>query len=141
MSDETIRRLLSDAYNTQSAGMTVGLPRVKVDASQLQALLKRHDFFKAEVERLQEAVEYEKWLRDRAEDKCEAVEDQRDAAAAERKMYHDALISRHGGEPIALLSELDQARAKIERLTNLLMQCDHPECAGLSNPANGKEER
>jgi hypothetical protein len=30
---------------------------------------------------------------------------------------------------------------EIERLTNLLMQCDHPECAGLSNPANGKEER
>jgi uncharacterized coiled-coil DUF342 family protein len=36
---------------------------------------------------------------------------------------------------------LSIAMQEIERLTNLLMQCDHPECAGLSNPANGKGER
>ncbi len=48
MSHETIRRLVRDAYNTQSAGLTVGLPRVSVDASQLQALLKHHDHLKAE---------------------------------------------------------------------------------------------
>lgn len=31
----------------------------------------------------------------------------------ERDRYHDALLSRHGGEPLALLDELDTARAEI----------------------------
>lgn len=35
---------------------------------------------------------------------------------AERDKYHDALIARHGGEPIALLSELDEARAERDAL-------------------------
>ncbi len=48
MSHDTLRRLVSDAYNTQSAGMTVGLPRVSVDASQLRALIAHHDSLKAE---------------------------------------------------------------------------------------------
>ena len=34
----------------------------------------------------------------------------------ERDRYHDALIARHGGEPVALLSELDAARGECERL-------------------------
>ena len=39
-------------------------------------------------------------------------------AAAERRaqQYHDALVSRHGGEPLALLSELDEAREKLRRM-------------------------
>ena len=44
------------------------------------------------------------------------VVQQRDAARAERDRYHDALVARHGGEPIALLSELDEARAEAEKL-------------------------
>lgn len=32
--------------------------------------------------------------------------------AAERDRYRDALVARHGGEPLALLSELDAARAE-----------------------------
>ena len=36
--------------------------------------------------------------------------------AAERDRYRDALVARHGGEPIALLSELDEARAEAEKL-------------------------
>lgn len=32
---------------------------------------------------------------------------------AERDRYHDALIARHGGEPIALLAELDAERARV----------------------------
>ena len=31
---------------------------------------------------------------------------------AERDRYHSALVARHGGEPLALLSELDEARAE-----------------------------
>jgi hypothetical protein len=34
-------------------------------------------------------------------------------ARAEAKRYHDALISKHGGEPVALLKELDEARAEV----------------------------
>jgi hypothetical protein len=34
----------------------------------------------------------------------------------ERDKYHDTLIARHGGEPIALLRELDEAREELERL-------------------------
>lgn len=40
---------------------------------------------------------------------------------AERDRYHDALIARHGGEPIALLSELDEARAERDALRALLV--------------------
>lgn len=35
---------------------------------------------------------------------------------AERDRYHDALIARHGGEPVALLAELDAERAKVAAL-------------------------
>lgn len=35
-----------------------------------------------------------------------------DELAAERDRYRDALVARHGGEPLALLSELDAARAE-----------------------------
>jgi hypothetical protein len=35
---------------------------------------------------------------------------------AEAKKYHDALIARHGGEPIALLDELDIERARVGTL-------------------------
>lgn len=41
-----------------------------------------------------------------------------DDARAEAKKYHDALVARHGGEPIALLGELDAARAEVERWKN-----------------------
>lgn len=34
-------------------------------------------------------------------------------AKTERDKYHDALIARHGGEPVALLSELDEARERL----------------------------
>lgn len=35
----------------------------------------------------------------------------------ERDRYHDALIARHGGEPVALLEELDDVRAELQALT------------------------
>lgn len=35
---------------------------------------------------------------------------------AERDRYHSALVARHGGEPLALLSELDEARAERDAL-------------------------
>ena len=35
--------------------------------------------------------------------------------AAERDRYRDALVARHGGEPLELLSELDAARAERDR--------------------------
>jgi len=57
MSHDTLRRLVSDAYNTQSAGMTVGLPRVKVDASQLRALIAHYDSLIAERDTLRAEVE------------------------------------------------------------------------------------
>ena len=50
------------------------------------------------------------------------IVDERDAARAEAKKYHDALVARHGGEPIALLSELDAARAEVERLAKQLAE-------------------
>jgi len=42
---------------------------------------------------------------------------ERDAARAEAKKYHDALVARHGGEPVALLSEMDEARADLQAMT------------------------
>lgn len=36
-------------------------------------------------------------------------------AEAEIEKLRDVLVSRHGGEPIALLSELDEARSEIEK--------------------------
>ena len=39
---------------------------------------------------------------------------------AERDRYHDALIARHGGEPIALLAELDTERARVAELVEQL---------------------
>lgn len=41
---------------------------------------------------------------------------ERDEALADAKKYHDALIARHGGEPIALLAELDEARYENDHL-------------------------
>lgn len=40
---ETLRRLCDDAYRAQDSGMSVGLPRVNVDASQLKHLLDHYD--------------------------------------------------------------------------------------------------
>lgn len=37
-------------------------------------------------------------------------------AEKERDQYHDALIARHGGEPVVLLGQLDEVRAEVERL-------------------------
>lgn len=42
--------------------------------------------------------------------------DTQEALRKERDRYHDALVARHGGEPVALLEELDKARAEISRL-------------------------
>lgn len=44
------------------------------------------------------------------------------AAEAEAKKYHDALVARHGGEPVALLDELDEARAEVSRLEGLILR-------------------
>lgn len=51
-----------------------------------------------------------------AEDRALAAEKQLEERTRERDKYHDALIARHGGEPIALLSELDAERASADRL-------------------------
>ena len=47
---------------------------------------------------------------------CEAVERERDEALARAARLEAALVARHGGEPVALLSELDEARARIAEL-------------------------
>lgn len=52
MSFGVLRRLCDDAYRAQDAGMSVGLPRVHVDASQLKHLLDRFDHEQAETARL-----------------------------------------------------------------------------------------
>jgi uncharacterized coiled-coil DUF342 family protein len=49
-------------------------------------------------------------------EECEALQRESEAVRNVAKLYHDALVARHGGEPIALLSELDEARADAERL-------------------------
>lgn len=45
-----------------------------------------------------------------------ALEAENATLRADRDRYHDALIARPGGEPVALLSELDALRAKLARL-------------------------
>jgi hypothetical protein len=45
-------------------------------------------------------------------------------ARQQRDQYHDTLVAKHGGEPIALLAELDDARAECERLRALLNKHD-----------------
>ena len=54
-----------------------------------------------------------------------------EVAEIEAKKYHDALVARHGGESVALLQELDEARAKlaeaqaeIDRLREALIAYD-----------------
>lgn len=97
MSHDTLRRLVSDAYNTQSAGMTVGLPRVKVDASQLRALIAHYDSLIAERDTLRAEVKrLRSWweaataaLADRTEE-VERLEDELDAIRA--------LQEQQGGE-------------------------------------------
>lgn len=58
----------------------------------------------------------------------EAALRDRDALMAERDRYRDALIAKHGGEPVALLAELDAARAERDDAQNereaLLETCD-----------------
>lgn len=49
LSHDVIRRLLDDAYRAQESGMSVGLPRVSVDASQLKVLLAAHDYWRNSV--------------------------------------------------------------------------------------------
>lgn len=44
--------------------------------------------------------------------------------AAERDRYRDALVARHGGEPLALLSELDAARAERDAVRQELNELD-----------------
>jgi glyoxylase-like metal-dependent hydrolase (beta-lactamase superfamily II) len=39
-----------------------------------------------------------------------------EALEKERDRYRDTLVARHGGEPIALLEELDEARARVAEL-------------------------
>ena len=63
-------------------------------------------------------------LRERAE----AALRERDEARAERDRYLDTLLSRHGGEPIALLSELDEAREALRRLGNVHAGTDDEPC-------------
>ena len=46
---DTIRRLVDDAYRAQDSGMSVGLPKVTVDASQLKHLLDHYDVLSSRV--------------------------------------------------------------------------------------------
>lgn len=69
----------------------------------------RDEFFDAEME----GTLYEEFRGVRTENA---------ALKQERDKYHDALIARHGGEPIALLSELDEARAENAALKDLLRE-------------------
>jgi hypothetical protein len=71
--------------------------------------------------------------------------------AEERNRYHDALISRHGGEPVVLLRLLDEARSErdaIQRELDRAYKCDtcvgdpispHPcICGGTGRSADEK---
>ena len=51
---------------------------------------------------------------------CARLEQDLAAANAERTRYLDLLLSRHGGEPLALLDELDKARAQRDMLRTAL---------------------
>ena len=46
---DTIRRLVDDAYRAQDSGMSTGLPKVTVDASQLKHLLDHYDALRAAI--------------------------------------------------------------------------------------------
>lgn len=57
---DTLRRQLDDVYRTQDSGMSVGLPKVTVDASQLKHLLDHYDALvgvRVERDMLYEALE------------------------------------------------------------------------------------
>lgn len=73
--------------------------------------------YRAAWERLQKIVDDRE-----AEIALLGAELQRQAASltAERDRYRDALLSRHGGECLALLDELDEARERIAALTREL---------------------
>ena len=49
---------------------------------------------------------------------------ERDEARREANRLTDVLVSRHGGEPLDLMEELDEARAEIERLATSLEELE-----------------
>lgn len=61
----------------------------------------------------------QKWL-----DTLESMRASIAELAAERDRYRDALVARHGGEPLALLSELDAARAERDAARQELNELD-----------------
>lgn len=56
---EVLRRLVSDSYKAKSAGMSAGLPRVYVDASQLKHLLDHYDAQLERIRTLEAGIERE----------------------------------------------------------------------------------
>ncbi len=87
-------------------------------------------------------------LRETREMRLEAAEKERDAA-------HNALAAKHGGEPIALLKELDEVRVElaafkkqhaeclprvcVEDLLDSTLPCGHPDRCGYSHDKEGRK--
>lgn len=55
-------------------------------------------------------------------DALEAMTAERNSARTERDRYRDTLLARHGGEPVALLKELDAARADLREALALIRE-------------------
>lgn len=73
--------------------------------------------------------------RDELRSMCNALRlawQQRDAARAEAARYHDALVARHGGEPVSLLAELDAARVELAEARRKAIE----ECIALVAPSD-----
>ncbi|MCU0294375.1 MAG: hypothetical protein MUF10_20705 [Thermoanaerobaculaceae bacterium] len=73
---------------------------------------------------LLDEVEEEAWMKGNEVQNTMIILE-RDEARAEVKKYHDALVARHGGEPVVLLQELDEARAEVEEMHKRMYQ-SHP---------------
>ena len=91
--------------------LTADRVRVCSDCLYERVVKERDEARKYAEERNDEANKLQRYLNMAAQE--------RDEARAKADRLSEVLLSKHGGEPMALLRELDEARAEVERLRSL----------------------
>lgn len=108
--DVHLQRMQRQAATKADAGMIASL-RAAMPA--LLRAAEERDEFNEEIAACREVVGARS---ERLRVDLERLVDERDEARAERDRYLETLLSRHGGEPVMLLRELDEAREQRDGL-------------------------